>query len=90
MISPDVIEEVKNRLIKAYNPLEIYIFGSYAWGHPDDESDLGSLEFLNFDEAILWFQITSTHNNCTQNKNYKWRFFCHPRESGDPGSNCFF
>lgn len=35
-----MIEEVKKRLIKTYNPTEIYIFGSYAWGIPDEESDL--------------------------------------------------
>src|ERR1700733_7883393 len=41
MINPKtVIEEVKKRLIKLYNPVEIYIFGSYAWGNPDNESDL--------------------------------------------------
>lgn len=35
-----IIEEAKNRLIKAYDPLEIYLFGSYAWGQPDQDSDL--------------------------------------------------
>lgn len=43
MITSNQIEEVKQRLVKLYNPLEIYIFGSYAWGHPDEESDLDVL-----------------------------------------------
>lgn len=43
MITPEVIEEVKNRLIKVYNPLEIYLFGSYAWGTPHEDSDLDLL-----------------------------------------------
>lgn len=43
MISKEIIEEVKNRLIKAYNPVAIYLFGSYAWGHPTEESDLDLL-----------------------------------------------
>ena len=43
MISKETIEEVKNRLVKLYNPYEIYIFGRYAWGVPDDESDLDLL-----------------------------------------------
>lgn len=43
MITPDIIEEVKNRLVKVYNPLEIYLFGSYAWGTPTEESDLDLL-----------------------------------------------
>lgn len=40
MISKDVIEEVKNRLVKTYNPIVIYLFGSYAWGSPTEDSDL--------------------------------------------------
>lgn len=43
MITHETIEEVKNRLIKVYNPLEIYLFGSYAWGTPTEDSDLDLL-----------------------------------------------
>lgn len=43
MISKEVIEEVKNRLVKAYNPIAIYLFGSYAWGTPTEDSDLDLL-----------------------------------------------
>lgn len=43
MINQEIIEEVKNRLIKTYDPVEIYLFGSYAWGKPDEESDLDLL-----------------------------------------------
>lgn len=43
MITPQIIEEVKERLIKTYNPVEIYIFGSYARGTADEESDLDLL-----------------------------------------------
>ena len=40
MISKEVIKEVKNRLVKTYDPIAIYIFGSYAWGTPTLDSDL--------------------------------------------------
>jgi uncharacterized protein len=43
MITPLIIEEVKNRLIKVYDPLSIYLFGSYAWGVPTEDSDLDLL-----------------------------------------------
>lgn len=43
MIKKEVIDEVKNRLIKAYDPLIIYLFGSYAWGTPTKDSDLDFL-----------------------------------------------
>ncbi len=40
MISPETIEDAKNRLIAAYKPVAIYLFGAYGWGHPDDDDDL--------------------------------------------------
>lgn len=43
MIEKEVIEEVKNRLVKAYDPVKIYLFGSYAWGTPNEDSDLDLL-----------------------------------------------
>lgn len=43
MIKKKTIQVVKNRLIKVYRPLKIYLFGSYAWGNPNDESDLDLL-----------------------------------------------
>lgn len=43
MIDAKTIEEVKNRLVTLYNPDEIYLFGSYAWGKPDEDSDLDLL-----------------------------------------------
>ncbi len=43
MVNKEALEEVKNRLVKAYNPVAIYLFGSYAWGSPTDDSDLDLL-----------------------------------------------
>jgi Nucleotidyltransferase domain. len=43
MITPEIIEEVTKRLVNVYQPETIYLFGSYAWGHPDEESDLDLL-----------------------------------------------
>lgn len=43
MINKAVIDEVKNRLVKTYDPLAIYLFGSYAWGTPTKDSDLDLL-----------------------------------------------
>ena len=34
------IEDAVKRLAEAYQPLRIYLFGSYAWGEPHAESDL--------------------------------------------------
>lgn len=43
MIQKETIEEVKNRLVKVYDPVAIYLFGSYAWGSPTEDSDLDLL-----------------------------------------------
>ena len=36
----NLFETIKTRLNSAYNPLSLYIFGSYAWGTPTKDSDL--------------------------------------------------
>jgi len=40
LITLEQIEQAKLRLVEAYNPTKIYIFGSYAWGKPNEDSDL--------------------------------------------------
>jgi len=40
MITQDIIEEAKKRLIKTYNPVAIYLFGSCAQGVQTKESDV--------------------------------------------------
>lgn len=43
MISQETIQEAVRRLVKAYDPLEIYLFGSYAWGTPNEDDNLNIL-----------------------------------------------
>ena len=43
MIPQETIQEAIQRLVKAYNPISIYLFGKYAWGIPDEDDDLGIL-----------------------------------------------
>lgn len=43
MIKKQTINTIKDRLVKAYHPLKIYLFGSYAWGTPTEDSDLDLL-----------------------------------------------
>lgn len=46
-ISKSKIQEAVKRLADTYQPLSIYLFGSYAWGQPNEESDLDFLVILN-------------------------------------------
>jgi predicted nucleotidyltransferase len=39
----NIINIIRERLVNAYNPRAIYIFGSYAWGTPDEQSDFDLL-----------------------------------------------
>lgn len=41
-----IIELVSKRLVEVYSPDRIYLFGSYAWGKPDSDSDLDILVIL--------------------------------------------
>ncbi|KKR96908.1 MAG: hypothetical protein UU47_C0005G0021 [candidate division TM6 bacterium GW2011_GWE2_41_16] len=65
LISKETIQEVKNRLIQTYNPLAIYIFGSYAWGMPTEDSDLDLLIVIDssnkksFKRSISWYMALS-------------------------------
>jgi uncharacterized protein len=48
-ISKSKIQDAVNRLANVYQPLSIYLFGSYAWGMPHEDSDLDFLIVLNDD-----------------------------------------
>lgn len=39
----EIVETAKKKLIEAYAPKELYLFGSFAWGTPDEQSDLDML-----------------------------------------------
>ena len=42
-----VIDRIKNSLVEVYDPIEIYIFGYYAWGTPNEESDIDFAVIIN-------------------------------------------
>ena len=51
-ISNSKIQEAVRRLAETYNPLTIYLFGSYAWGTPNEDSDLDFLVVLDDDVKL--------------------------------------
>lgn len=78
MISSDKIQEAIKRLVKAYDPLIIYLYGPYAWGTPDDETDLNLLLIIETSDkqihkrgdkafdALLGLEIPKTISIFTQ------------------------
>lgn len=54
MVTKEIIDEMTNRLVKAYNPEAIYLFGSYAWGNPSEESDVDLLVVVATSNQKRW------------------------------------
>lgn len=46
MVTKAIIDEAVKLLVKTYNPLFVFIFGSYAWGNPGSDSDVDFLIVL--------------------------------------------
>jgi predicted nucleotidyltransferase len=63
MISAEQIEQVKERLIKTYDPLAIYIFGSYAWGNPTEDSDLDLLIVVDQYKRDRYIDMAEGHRS---------------------------
>ena len=63
MTNAEVIDTVKERLVETYNPEVIYLFGSYAWGKPDEQSDLDLLVIVkNSDEKSYKRALRGIHS----------------------------
>ena len=48
MLDQKTLEEITQRLVQTYDPLEIYLFGSYAWGQPTKDSDIDLFVVIEF------------------------------------------
>ena len=53
-IQPDLLNETVERLKTEFQPEEIYLFGSHAWGTPDEDSDIDLMVIVpNSDERPI-------------------------------------
>ena len=52
-----IIQLAVKRLVEVYNPETIFIYGSQAWGNPDEESDLDLLIVLDHSEEKPYKRI---------------------------------
>ncbi len=54
MIPQSTIDEAIKRLINIYNPLQMYLYGDYAWGKPTEESSWDVLVIIeSSDKEVL-------------------------------------
>ena len=58
-----VIEEATRRLVAEFQPEQVWLFGSYAWGEPTVDSDLDILMLVN-DEASTSIQHIRQARRC--------------------------
>jgi predicted nucleotidyltransferase len=57
--SRQVIDEIVKKIVTEYSPQKVILFGSYAYGHPDEESDLDLLVVKDTDKRPIerWMDI---------------------------------
>jgi predicted nucleotidyltransferase len=46
-LDPELLNEIVQRLVNTLNPEKIYLFGSHAYGQPNDDSDVDLLIVVN-------------------------------------------
>ena len=49
----EILREIKNRIVRSFNPMRIVLFGSYASGIPNEDSDLDLLVVMESNESPI-------------------------------------
>jgi predicted nucleotidyltransferase len=52
-VGTDLIQEITRRLVAEFDPEQIFLFGSYAWGIPNEDSDVDLLVIVTQSDARL-------------------------------------
>lgn len=62
MIAQKTIKKAIGQLVEAYKPESIYLFGSYAWGTPTDDSDLDLLIVVEHSDQDIYTRPVAGHH----------------------------
>jgi predicted nucleotidyltransferase len=54
MVTREQIEAMSNHIAEAFQPQQIILFGSYAYGQPDATSDVDMLVIMPLQERGVW------------------------------------
>jgi predicted nucleotidyltransferase len=49
-ISQDMLQEMTQRLVAEFQPEQVILFGSHAWGKPDENSDIDLLVIVPYSD----------------------------------------
>jgi predicted nucleotidyltransferase len=60
-VSPLLLHEITNRLVDEFRPEQIILFGSHAWGTPDEDSDLDLLVIVSESDLSPALRATRAH-----------------------------
>jgi len=54
-----IIAEIVQRVVEGYGPKKVILFGSYAYGEPDDDSDIDLLIIKDTDKRPIerWLEV---------------------------------
>lgn len=58
---PPELEEITARLVAEFEPEAVYLFGSYVWGEPDEDSDLDVLVVVAESDLSPARRMTRAH-----------------------------
>ena len=53
MISQSKINDIVNRIVEGYKPQQIILFGSFAYGTPNEDSDIDLFVLKDSDKSII-------------------------------------
>jgi len=64
----DTLQKIVDRIVKYYHPQKIILFGSYAYGHPDMDSDIDLLVIKNTSERFIerWVKVRNIASDTTR------------------------
>lgn len=60
-IEQDMLREVTRRIVSAVHPEKIVLFGSYAWGQPNDDSDVDILVVVEHSDQPAYRRATEIY-----------------------------
>ena len=61
IIPQDLLQEAVRRLVAEFDPEEIYLFGSHAWGTPTEDSDIDLLIIVSASRERSIHRIRRAH-----------------------------